>query len=364
VTFESGSRLERIEEYAFCGSGLQSILIPSSVVVLCKESFSYCGSLASVSFESGSRLERIEESAFHQSGLNRIEIPSSVVVLGKSSFSYCESLESVTFESGSRLERIEEYAFSWSVLKSIEIPLSVAFLCGSAFCTPDLTSISVSLGHQHFRIRESFLEDICGSTIYRSYGSYGSIVIPSSVVVLARHSFYNCKSLGSVRFESGSRLERIEEIAFYESGLTSIEIPSSVVVLGTASFWLCHSLESVRFESGSRLERIEESAFAGNQFGSNQLKTISIPSSVVVLGKGSFSQCKSLDSVIFESSRLERIEASAFYKSGLKSIEIPSSVVVLGRESFSGCKSLESVTFESGSRLERIEESAFEESYS
>jgi hypothetical protein len=37
----------------------------------------------------------------------------------------------------------------------------------------------------------------------------------------------------------------------------------------------------------------------------------------------------------------------------LKSILIPSSVVVLGPSSFSGCKSLESVTFESGSRFAR-----------
>jgi hypothetical protein len=60
-----------------------------------------------VTFESGSRLERIEGDAFSGSGLKSIVIPSSVVTLDKSSFSDCESLESVTFESGSRLKRIE-----------------------------------------------------------------------------------------------------------------------------------------------------------------------------------------------------------------------------------------------------------------
>jgi hypothetical protein len=133
VTFESGSRLERIEEHAFSGSGLKSILIPSSVVVLGKESFRECKSLESVTFESGSRLERIEEFAFHGTGLRSIEIPASVVVLGKFSFYSCKSLESVTFESGSRLERIEEYAFYESGLESIEIPGCVAFVGGSAF---------------------------------------------------------------------------------------------------------------------------------------------------------------------------------------------------------------------------------------
>jgi hypothetical protein len=41
-------------------------------------------------------------------------VPSSVVVLGKESFHECESLESVTFESGSRLERMEKSAFCGS----------------------------------------------------------------------------------------------------------------------------------------------------------------------------------------------------------------------------------------------------------
>jgi hypothetical protein len=49
-----------------------------------------------------------------------------------------------------------------------------------------------------------------------------------------------------------------------------------------------------------------------------------------------------------------------FEVSGLKSIEIPSSVVVFGKSSFCQCKSLESVTFESGSRLKRIGKSTFE----
>jgi hypothetical protein len=60
---------------------------------------------------------------------------------------------------------------------------------------------------------------------------------------LGEQSFYGCESLESVTFESGSRLERIEGFAFSRSGLTSIEIPSSVVVLGKGSFRVCESLE-------------------------------------------------------------------------------------------------------------------------
>jgi hypothetical protein len=112
VTFESGSRLERIEESAFSECGLNLIVIPASVVVLGKSSFAGCKSLSSVRFEKGSRLERIEESAFSDSELRLIVIPASVVVLGKSSFAGCKSLESVTFESRSRLEQLDESSFA------------------------------------------------------------------------------------------------------------------------------------------------------------------------------------------------------------------------------------------------------------
>jgi hypothetical protein len=61
-------------------------LIPSSVVVFGKESFQACESLESVTFESDSRLERIEESAFRQSGLKSIEIPTSVTFIGDCAF--------------------------------------------------------------------------------------------------------------------------------------------------------------------------------------------------------------------------------------------------------------------------------------
>jgi hypothetical protein len=86
-----------------------------------------------VTFESGSRLERIQESAFYESVLKSILIPSSVVVLGERSFYGCESLESVTFESGSRLERIGESAFHGNGLRSILIPAGVTFIDDSAF---------------------------------------------------------------------------------------------------------------------------------------------------------------------------------------------------------------------------------------
>jgi hypothetical protein len=160
VVFEKGSTTEVIGASAFDGSRLKSIVIPSSVVVLGKMSFYRCWSLEWVTFESGSRLERIKHTAFQGSGLKSIVIPSSVVVLGGQSFFQCRSLESLMFESGSRLKRIGEHAFRESRLKSIVIPPSVVCVCPSAFVIDSLSSVSISGNSGHFRIRESFLENI------------------------------------------------------------------------------------------------------------------------------------------------------------------------------------------------------------
>jgi hypothetical protein len=61
-----------------------------------------------VTFESGSKLSRIEKSVFSETGLVEIILPSSVEVLGEECFSLCVSLSSVIFESVSKLSRIEE----------------------------------------------------------------------------------------------------------------------------------------------------------------------------------------------------------------------------------------------------------------
>jgi hypothetical protein len=360
VAFEKGSELEGIGNSLFRSSRLKSIVIPSGVVVLGDWSFCLCESLEFIGFEKGSRISRIGEFAFCATGLRTIVIPSSVVVLEFKSFMNCGSLEYVLFENGSRLKRIKGCAFAHSGLKSIVIPPSVGFIAGSAFLGVSLSSISISRDSARFRIRDWFLEAFDGSLVCRCFGACHSVVIPAACVVLGKDSFYRCKSLESILFENASRLERIDDRAFYQTGLKSIVIPSSVVVIGRESFFECYLLDSVVFENGSRLERIDARAFM-----TNGLRSLVIPSSVVSLGQSSFSRCKWLETVIFEAgSRLGRIEGFAFRDTRLKSIVIPSSVVVLEKESFHYCEKprwwmpgyVLSEDSDHPSRKERIEE--------
>jgi hypothetical protein len=118
VEFETGSRVGSIEKSAFSESGLRSIVIPSSVAVVHKESFQGCRSLESVIFQSGSRLERIESLAFSGTRLTSIRIPWSVTDLNVTSFAFCESLESVILESDSRREVQAMFGYHGQLPKS------------------------------------------------------------------------------------------------------------------------------------------------------------------------------------------------------------------------------------------------------
>jgi hypothetical protein len=114
--------------------------------------------------------------------------------------------------------------------------------------------------------------------------------------VLSEKCFSKCNSLYDVRFESDSRLSRIENREFAETGLIELVIPPSVELLGEGCFVRCGSLISLAFESGSRLSRIEKQAFARTS-----VIELVIPAPVELLGEGCFLKCESLTSLTFES---------------------------------------------------------------
>jgi predicted transcriptional regulator len=225
ISFESNSRLKRIESSAFSESSLESIEIPQSVEILCSSCFSKCASLSSISFESNSGLKQIESYAFSESSLRSIEIPRSVEILCSSCFSKCASLSSISFESNSRLKRIESYAFSCSSLQSIKIPRNVQFIDGSAFELTKLNSISIEAGNDIFHVEYDFLIDILHHKLIRNFSVSSNIEIPQTIEILGSSCFSKCASLSSISFESNSGLKRIESNAFSESSLESIEIP-------------------------------------------------------------------------------------------------------------------------------------------
>lgn len=96
--------LTYIGECAFTQSGLQTIIIPSSVEKIDKYAFSECKSLSEIKLNEG--LVEIGQYAFQQCAITEITIPSGVTTIGWRAFENCYYLskavipESVTDMGG------------------------------------------------------------------------------------------------------------------------------------------------------------------------------------------------------------------------------------------------------------------------
>lgn len=139
VTLPSG--MYQVGYFAFAYSGLESIDLPNSIVIIGENAFRDCSSLASVTlpdqyyeikshtFTGCSSLKSIElpgaisyigSYAFDYSGLESIVIHGGVTELGENAFSNCTSLESATI--GRNINTIKAGTFNYCTsLKSITI---------------------------------------------------------------------------------------------------------------------------------------------------------------------------------------------------------------------------------------------------
>ena len=122
---------------------------------------------------------------------------------------------------------------------------------------------------------------------------------------------------------------RVFDCAFAESpNLTSISLPSSITVIGKGAFRNCKKLSSIVIPNS--VDNVEENAFQD----CSGLQTVTLGSNVKYIGERAFGHCTSLTS-----------------------IAIPNSVDSIQGYTFSGCTNLTSATI--GSGVKYIDEYAF-----
>ena len=123
--------------------------------------------------------------------------------------------------------------------------------------------------------------------------------------------------------------------------LKSITIPSSVTSIGDYCFRGCYKLTSITIPSS--VTSLEEGCFENCQ----SLASVTIPSSVTSLGSFCFWNCSGLTSITIPSSVTSLGDRCFENCSGLTSITIPSSVTSIGDRCFYNCSGLTSITIPS-----------------
>ncbi|MDD6981619.1 MAG: leucine-rich repeat protein [Clostridia bacterium] len=385
VIFEEDSELTTLGTYVFAGSGLTQITLPAGVTNLYKEmtasyTFQDCDKLTSVTFLG--EITELNGSAFRNcTALKSFTIPETVTVMGTYVFSG-SGLESITIPAGlaslytsSSSTTAASYTFLDCLsLKTVTIAEGVGFINGQAFkgCTA-LTAMAIpasvtGIGANAFEGctalesvtfgEESLLASI-GDKAFTTSG-LTTIAIPASVTTIGASVFEGCLSLTSVTFDENAMLTSIGSKAFKDSTLTTIVLPSNAEVesltLGTNMFENCANLTSVTL--GTVVEKIPASLFlyctslasleipanitsiGATAFKGSGLVSITIPATVTSCNSSVFTECLSLETVVYEDG-CTRVEGSTFVGcTALKSVTLPDTIEYIGINAFKDCTSL------------------------
>jgi hypothetical protein len=119
--------------------------------------------------------------------------------------------------------------------------------------------------------------------------------------------------------------------------LTSVSIPSTVGVIGERAFYKCSELDEVQLPNG--LQVIEKEAFES----CSSLENVSIPPTVTVIAEKTFRNCDMLERIEIPST-ITRIDARAFeFCEKLETLEFHDGLEVIGPRAFRGCSAVTNV---------------------
>ncbi len=207
-----------IGEYAFRGTTIRRINIPSTVSIIKQRAFQstplmYC------TFAEGSQLKTIEQYAFASCKLlQEIALPAQLETIGLATFEYCEMLKTVTM--GDAVTYIEGWTFHGA--NKME---SIRFSDALEEIRPYMCRENHALAQVHLPANLKKIHELA----FYDTPLLTEIEFPASVELIARESFrysaiekvelpINLQWLGDYAFSNNSNLKEIEMPSFVDPG--------------------------------------------------------------------------------------------------------------------------------------------------
>ncbi|MBQ8684413.1 MAG: leucine-rich repeat protein, partial [Clostridia bacterium] len=256
---------------AFWGAGLESVVIPESVVDIKNYVFYRCKSLVSAEIY-GSTEYKVGDKTYSATGARM--------------FYECSNLENIVL--GDVITLLNTYTFHGAALTEFTVPARVKFIYDAAFhSNTKMTSFTMEEGVTYL-----------GWAALFGCSSLTDVSIPSTITGgnIATWAFGACTSLESIELPAG--LTNLKKRTFSGcTSLKSIELPAGVTALGDRVFIGCTALESVKL---SNITAILEQTFNNCP----KLTSITIPETVTSIGSLAFRLNESLKTVYVDSATI------------------------------------------------------------
>ena len=282
---------------------LTKIDIPKNITGLGQSTFKDTTSLKIINFEPNSSLKWIRSWAFQGSGLETINLPTTLSEVGVGTFTNMLSLTSLSLSSN--ITKLSEHLVSGSInLENLVLPSKLKIIENNVFAElTKLTKMIVPLTVETIfpdAFASSPFTEIIMPKIFRGDNAlkYGLTQTQWDSIEWVNAPFFgnvfNDSILPLIGWETKSIITledwrtmapnvRTLNTAFVDNNhLISIEIPNNIFIFGPNSFKNTNSLKELVFEENSQLKIVEADVFSGSS-----LKSIKIPNSVILLNKHS-----------------------------------------------------------------------------
>lgn len=350
-TIELGSGITKLNDFELFDTGIETISIPSQVVIIGKGALGNCWSLQSLKANKANSKYESDAGILYNKGKTEIVCypskkadtkficPASIVTVLPYAFCESKNLTEIIFQT--KLNNICENAFLTKDIKSITIVNGKIPSCETISFSSDMQSKSIiyvpkgliskyktSKGWNGFN---KFMEipDNAGSYTYTINGMQatitggnvsGNITIPSTITL-------GGVTLGVTAIANGSFKNNAK--------ITDITIPSSIKSIGTEAFLDCKNLVNLTIKDSK-----SEVTCGKDLFKNAGLKNTYFGRTLT--GNSIFGGLSSLSYVTL-SNNVKTLPPLMFYMTGLRTIDIPSSVVNIDSETFYKTKNLERI---------------------
>lgn len=275
-------------------------------------------------------LTEIPDSTFSSFDIVEVVLPSTITKIGYGAFYNCTNLKRINL--GDNLNFVGESAFKGCVSLE-ELYLGHSFQTSYVSSFSGLSGLKKVIlncnnvpGNETMQYSWYLLDTKTANGLEFVIGK--DVEVATYFNLFEHHGSVNeFNTVSTVTFEDGCKVRELDGTfrGFYN--LTSVVLPESVKKVGKSTFEQCQSLESIDLSGVTELDT--ENLFTNCY----SLKSVILPDNLTEIGPYMFSNCKSLVSLTIPQS-VTVIGEKAFSQCAIETIVLPQNLTEIGTKAF------------------------------